>query len=408
MVWLSGAMGYDGPPMGRKGANKSAVKGADKGGRGKSNKSSKAKRRGAGNRPVKPPVIRRIWTFIVNHPKGVLIGSATLLGLIVVFQNWRSTPAFLLVTDVSLPFIVWALIFMVVGYATGKWLEWAWRQRKIRKGTYKPRVSAEDLADTSAQLGGRLEAGADGDEGREGWEGGMEPRLEPGMEPGLEAEEDLDPATLIDRRARLPDRDRSAPRAAGAAAGAPADRWEEPAPGSGGGPEPRMSGGRARGRGRLPDRRPEGGGRPSGDWSPAAHQAAREGERGRRRPVRGEGSTGRYADYTDYGDAGSGARYADYADYGDAGSGARYADYGDVGPGARYADYGDAGAPGGRYADYADYGDAGSGARYADYGDAGAPGGRYADYADGGGGGSRRGPSSGPAPGPGSGGTRRR
>jgi uncharacterized integral membrane protein len=381
--------------MGRKGASKRggkvAGKSADKASRGKS------KKRGAGNRPVKPPVIRRIWTYVVNHPKGVLIGSATLLGLIVVFQNWRSTPAFLLVTDVSLPFIVWALIFMVVGYATGKWLEWAWRQRKIRKGTYKPRVSAEDLADTSEKLGDRLEPSADEGGAPGADEAAAAPYAEPNAGSDGEPGEDLEPATLIDRRGRLPDRDRSGPRAAGA----PADRWEEPALGTGTGPEPRISGGRPRG-GSRPAPHPEGGrGRPSGDWSPAARQAARDGDRGRRRPAPGPGGgPGRYGDYPDAGPGpGPGRSGGRYADYGDAG---RYADYGDAG---RYADYDEAGRYG-DYADYADYGDAGGGGggrpgpgdgRYGDYG----------DYGDAGGGGGGRG-ASGPAPGPGSGGARRR
>ncbi len=276
-------------------------------------------KKGAGrNRPVKPPLGRRLWHLIINHPKGVLIGAATLLGLIVVFQNWRSTPAFLLVTDVSLPFVVWALVFMVVGYATGKWLEWGWRQRKIRRGTYKPRVSPEDLANAAASL----------EERREDVAG---ERTVPAD--GEEPDED-EPATMIDRSRSGKAGDSIPPVER-------VDYWEEPPPGADGGPEPRVdhAGVPTEASGSA-----EGHRRPAGDWSPAARHAARAADRARR-GRRGDGPRdyqdgGRYGDYQD------GGRYGDYQDSG------RYGDYQDAG---RYSDYQDSG----RYEDYGDYGDSG-------------------------------------------------
>lgn len=110
------------------------------------------------NAKVKPSLIYRLGRLAVEHPRGVLIAAATLLGLIVVLGNWEPTRAKLLVWEPELPFIVWALIFMLVGYLTGKWIEWAIEQRRIRRGTYKPRVSAEDLANTTAALDDQLPA----------------------------------------------------------------------------------------------------------------------------------------------------------------------------------------------------------------------------------------------------------
>ena len=67
---------------------------------------------------------------------GIALG--VLLAVILVIGNLRSASVFLLVGDVSLPLIAWALIFAVLGYATGKWIEWSlrWRQalRVARKG----------------------------------------------------------------------------------------------------------------------------------------------------------------------------------------------------------------------------------------------------------------------------------
>lgn len=269
----------------------------------------------------------KIWRFVLDHPKGVLIGAATLLGLIVVFQNWTPTTAYLLVAPVKLPFIVWAMVFMVVGYATGKWIEWGWRQRKIRRGTYKPKVSAEDLAETAAAL----------DERRKG-EGGAE-RSGARTEPVAGAVVDVeDPATMLDR---------GGPRA-GRSHDRPVERVDYFSDaGEGGGPRGKLASGE---RGSV-----EPGGRIAGGFSPAAEQAA-QGSGPAPRYRKGEG--GRYADY---GDHGAGPRREGRRD--SAPAGGRYADYGDAG---RYADYGDEG----RYGDYDD------GRRYDDYGD-------YADRADG-------------------------
>jgi uncharacterized membrane protein YgcG len=237
----------------------------------------------------------------------VLIGAATLLGLIVVLHNWRYTEAKLLIWTIKLPFILWAMIFMLVGYFTGKWIEWAIQQRRIRKGTYKPRRTAEELADASANLEGRLDKPD---------------------EPGAASDDD-EPATIIDRG-------ESRPRP-GAQDGPveQVDYWEEPK-------EP------AEGDEHTP---------PPGKFSPAAQSAAGE-SGGKSRE--GSGDRG-YREYRDYGDSGGGR----YDDYGDSGGGGRYGDYSDSGGGGRYGDYSDSGG-GGRYGDY---GDSGGGGRYGDYGD---------------------------------------
>ncbi|MFH2005190.1 MAG: hypothetical protein ABI333_01255 [bacterium] len=218
---------------------------------------------------------------MVEHPRGVLIGAATLLGLIIVLRNWRWTKANLLVGDVELPFIVWALIFMLIGYLTGKWIEWGIQQRRIRRGTYKPRTSPDELADATATLEGRLERTEEG-------EG--------------------DPATIIDRS--------GGGRPAAHSAELPVERvdyWEDA-------------------KDQPPERRPA----PDGSFSPAAARAAAEPPRGSRARDEGRG----YRDYGDYNDAGrhtDTGRYGDYAD-----SGGRYDDYQDSG--ARYDDYQDGGA----------------------------------------------------------------
>ena len=210
---------------------------------------------------------------MVEHPRGVLIGAATLLGLIIVLRNWRWTKANLLVGDVELPFIVWALIFMLIGYLTGKWIEWGIQQRRIRKGTYKPRTSPDELADATATLEGRLE------------------RAE---------EDDDDPATIIDRGGGRPPAD---------SLDGPVkqvDYWEEDAD------------------------RPPGERRPAkeGAFSPAAERAAAEPQRGDSRQ-RDEGRG--YRDYGDYNDAGRRTDSGRYADYTDSGRYEDYSDYQDSG-----------------------------------------------------------------------------
>ena len=106
---------------------------------------------------ARPTVLSGILRVLRAHPRAVLIGAAIILGLTVILENWRSTTATLLVTDVSLPFMVWAVIFMALGYGTGKWIEWAWEQRRIRQGLFRPRLSPGALAAASASLEERLE-----------------------------------------------------------------------------------------------------------------------------------------------------------------------------------------------------------------------------------------------------------
>lgn len=275
-------------------------------------KNRKARRRAQG-----PGLAWKLWRFIVDHPKGVLIGGATLLGLIVVFQNWNPTRAYLLVAPVSLPFILWALIFMLVGYLTGKWIEWGWRQRRIRKGTYKARVSPEELADAAASLEGRLEHGVEGPAPRVG------PALG-GATSGAGPTADIeDPATLIERR------DGAAARR-GAPAAPLGEGWGESR--GGGVPSGKLPPGGHRPPGESSGRRPAG-------YSPVAEQAL------------GGSASGRYRRDPD-------DRYVDYQD------GGRYGDYQDTG---RYVDYQDSG----RYGDYQDsghYGDYQDGGRYDDHG----------------------------------------
>lgn len=300
---------------------------------------SAPKNRKTSTRPAGPGLAWRLWRFTLDHPKGVLIGSATLLGLIVVFQNWRPTTAYLLVTDVSLPFIVWALVFMLVGYLTGKWVEWAWRQRKIRKGTYKPKISAEALADAGANLDERLDRK----------EGGSEGALRAGSKPGDGEADAEDPATIIERGEGRKGRADEGIAFEGA-------HWDAPRDASGAG-------------GKVPaDDRPRG---PSerhrnGGYSPAVEDAARgsgPAPRFRRGPDDRRGDYGDAGHYADHG----GGRYADHGGgrYVDQGGGQRYVDYGDYGDGGRYVDQGG----GGRYVDQS------SDPRYGDYGDSGRQGG---------------------------------
>lgn len=246
-------------------------------------KLSTKKGRAAPNARRKPSMLYRFWRLAVEHPKGVLIAAATLLGLIVVLGNWRPTRAKLLVWEPQLPFIVWALIFMLVGYLTGKWIEWAIQQRRIRKGTYKPRVSAEDLADTTKDLEEKLPNAGEDEE---------------------------DPATLIDRSGKV-----SRPQAASDGAVETVDYWDDGA-GRGADRGPDRLGGRD-----LPQR-----GRPrSGEYAAAGDRSS--GPAPSR--YRGDREAGRYADYSDYSDGG---RYSDYSDYQDTGSrrsAGRYEDYSD-------------------------------------------------------------------------------
>ncbi len=237
------------------------------------------------NEKVKPHLLFRLWRMAVEHPKGVLIAAATLLGLIVVLGNWRPTRAKLLVWEPELPFIVWALIFMLVGYLTGKWIEWALMQRRIRKGTYKPRVSAEDLAGTTADLDDKL--------------------------PSEPADEE-DPATIIDRSAS-----KSKPTHSDSAIKT-VDYWDE-------GDEPPGD----RPPARLDDRDvPDRGRSRSEDYVKAGDHRGDAPSRYRKE----RDSGGRYNDYNDYQD--SGGRYSDYSDYADSGGGRRSG-------GGRYSDYND-------------------------------------------------------------------
>ncbi len=246
----------------------------------------------------------RLWRLGVEHPKGVLIAGATLLWLIVVLGNWRPTKAKLLVWEPELPFIVWAMIFMLVGYLTGKWIEWAIDQRRIRKGTYKPRVSPEDLAGTAAALEERL------------------PQPDGAEEATPSPDREEEPATIIDRSARS-----GRPSAPSDGAVHSVDYWAEgskgpePAPPQ---PAPPRLGDRG-----LPERRRA---RPdayaevgAGAVEPASTRRRRGG--GRYGDYADAGGSGRYGDYGDYADAAphrGGGRYGDYADY---------ADYADAGPG---------------------------------------------------------------------------
>jgi uncharacterized integral membrane protein len=249
--------------------------------------------RSSRNAKVKPSLIYRLWRLAVEHPRGVLIAAATLLGLIVVLRNWEPTRAKLLVWEPELPFIVWALIFMLVGYLTGKWIEWAIGQRRIRKGTYRPRASAEDLAGTAAALDEKL---AD------------------------TAKDEEDPATIIDRRGQ----DTDAP---DDAAVERVDYWDD----ADGRPDDRAPD-------RIGDRDVPARSRSrSGEYSPAAQRTAGPA------PSRYRGDRGgdRYGDYNDYGEV---ERYGDYGDYQDGGGrrgggrdGGRYSDYSD------YSDYQDGG-----------------------------------------------------------------
>lgn len=219
----------------------------------------------------------RLWRLAVEHPRGVLIAAATLLGLIVVLGNWRPTRAKLLVWEPELPFIVWALIFMLVGYLTGKWIEWALMQRRIRKGTFKPRATAEDLASTAAALDEKLL-------------------------PVAEGEPEEDPATLIDRSGkslRPP-----------AATDSPVERmnyWDEAGP-TGKDEAPGRLGARP-----MPDRsRSRGGG-----YTPAPERPGPAPSRHRGARTRDDGRYGDYADYQDSGARSGGVRYDDYNDYAD-------------------------------------------------------------------------------------------
>ena len=303
---------------------------------------SAPKNRRAPARSAGPGLGYRIWRFVVEHPKGVLIGAATLLGLIVVFQNWRSTRAYLLVTDVALPFVLWALIFMVVGYLTGKWIEWGWRQRKIRKGTYKPRVSPEALADASASLEERLARGESGEEGAP---------VSDAARAGVSGDQE-DPSTIIDRggKAPLPEGPRGAPD--GRRGYSPVVEGAA----LGNAPSPRLHRG------------------PGDRYGGEYVDTGRYVDQGPGQPV--DQSGGRYGDYGDAGryvDQGVGGRYVDQGAggrYVDQGAGGRYVDQGvggryvDQGAGGRYVDQGGGGryvdqGGGGRYGDYGDYGDAG-------------------------------------------------
>ncbi len=261
----------------------------------RSDKPSSRADRLAGNARVKPSLAYRLWRLAVEHPRGVLIAAATLLGLIVVLGNWRPTRAKLLVWEPELPFILWALIFMLVGYLTGKWIEWALMQRRIRKGTYKPRATAEDLADTTASLDERLPA----------------------------EDDEEDPATIIDRSGKG-----QQPKDSPDAPVKQVDYWEE-------------ADGRADDRelDRLDARDVPGRSRSrTGDYSKAANHASGPAP-SRYREDRSEGR--RYSDYNDYADYQDGGgrsgsarrpasgrhdsgrdsgRYNDYADYQDGGS----------------------------------------------------------------------------------------
>lgn len=232
--------------------------------------------RGTRNAKVQPALIWRLWRLAVEHPRGVLIAAATLLGLIVVLGNWRPTRAKLLVWEPELPFIVWALIFMLVGYLTGKWIEWALMQRKIRKGTYKPRVTAEDLADTTAALDESL--------------------------PAADSEPDDDPATIIDRSGSV-----AKPEATSDSPVEKMDYWDET------GPNTKDAGSDRFDARDLPDRsRSRGGG-----YTPAPERSGPAPSR--HRSDRGADG-GRYGDYADYQDGGGkrgGGRYGDYNDYAD-------------------------------------------------------------------------------------------
>ncbi len=252
----------------------------------------------ASNAKVKPSLAYRLWRLGIEHPRGVLIAAATLLGLIVVLGNWRPTRAKLLVWEPELPFIVWALIFMLVGYLTGKWIEWAIAQRQIRKGTYKPRVTAEDLADTTASLDEKMPATEDDGE---------------------------DPATIIDRggASQPPQEPADAPLKQ-------VDYWDDAD---------------ERSDQHAPDRL-EGRDLPGRDHS-RGDNYVKSADRGpgpvssRYRDDRAEG--GRYNDYADYQDGGGRSGSGRRPDSG------RYSDDGGRRGGGRYGDYGD-------YADYADSG----------------------------------------------------
>jgi uncharacterized integral membrane protein len=265
--------------------------------------SSKASRL-ANNTKVKPSLGYRLWRLAVEHPRGVLVAAATLLGLIVVLGNWRPTRAKLLIWEPELPFIVWAMIFMLVGYLTGKWIEWAILQRRIRKGTYKPRATAEDLADTAASLNEKLPATDDDDDG--------------------------DPATIIDRsgQAKVPQDSSDAPVKQ-------VDYWDEAEGRTDDRPSDRLE---ARD---LPSRSRS----RSGDYSKAADQGSGPAPSRYRDDRPGDGGGGGGGRYNDY---------SDYADYQDGGGrptdGDRRPDSGSRRGGGRYSDY----------SDYADYQDGGS------------------------------------------------
>jgi hypothetical protein len=221
-----------------------------------------------GTSPARPSVVGGIFRVLAAHPRAVLIGAAIILGLTVILENWRPTKATLLVTDVSLPFMVWAIIFMALGYGTGKWIEWAWEQRRIRKGIYRPRLSPGALAAASVSLEERLEERLE------------KAPTEPGPAPQGTVS-DTEPMTIIDRG---PGAEPPVPKAGEVAV-------SSPPPGVG--------------------------------FSPAAEQAATAAPP----PASGRRYED-YGDYDDYGDGGAprrgagGRRYGDYSDYADYDDGA--------------------------------------------------------------------------------------
>ncbi len=108
----------------------------------------------------KPGLASRVWEFLVfflkTHRKATFVGIVVVLGVILLFQNTHPVRTNLFFWSLQLPLVVWALIFVAIGYFVCVGHGWA-RQRRLK------RLRGEGARSTTGRAG--AERTQDTDEG---------------------------------------------------------------------------------------------------------------------------------------------------------------------------------------------------------------------------------------------------